>query len=501
MQWIFVSFGLLACGCAQVVSKGGFSAVQELFSATGEAATTQWQDDSEQAAAATEVVRKLLSQPLSPDAAVQVALLRNPDLQASYEELGVAQADLVQAGLLKNPVFSTAMFFGGVSPTLDFDVIQNFLDALLIPARERIAEAQFEQAKLRVAGVVFELAAQVRAAFRSLQGAEQLVDVLGAVLDSTEASRDYAAVLYAAGNLSELAVATEDALLEEVRGEFLHAQAATIEPREDLRELLGLSASQGEWGIAKGLPGLPGADPKLDELLELARTKRLELAAAIQEQAVVSEVLETAVFWRYFGGIELGAEAHKEQGERNWVAGPVLALEVPIFDQRQAEISRLEAQLRQAMRRAEGVEITVAADVRRAHAKLASARSLSEHYREALLPARRRVVALSQDFYNYMLLGAFELLSAKRSESTGYADYIAALREYWIAHAELERAVGARVPLGDSLASSGLPIRGEGPLHPAQPTPPHHGGGPAKGSAGMAAATASSVDHHQHGGH
>jgi len=40
---------------------------------------------------------------------VQIALLNNKDLQATYEDLSIAQADLVQAGLLQNPVFGASL--------------------------------------------------------------------------------------------------------------------------------------------------------------------------------------------------------------------------------------------------------------------------------------------------------------------------------------------------------------------------------------------------------
>src|SRR5581483_1285455 len=427
-----------AAGCASIVRQGGLSEVQELASKRGVTENLQWRDDEAAGEAQQEAVQRLLAHDLSVDAAVQLALLNNPSLQATYEELGLAQADVVQAGLLKNPSFTAAALFGAVSPSYDFDLVQNFLDALLIPARTRITEAQFEQARLRVAADVFELTTKVRAAFYTLQGAEQLVDVLRLVLESTEASSDFAKDLNAAGNLNDLELATERALVEDVRAQLMRAQADTVEPREELRELLGLSGANVRWQIAGTLPGVPHHDPALQDLLEQARNSSLELAAANKQRVVLAETLDTARTWRYFGAVEVGAETHREQGEKNWVQGPSLSLELPIFDQRQAELFRLESQLRQSQRRAETVALSVAANVRRAYGALDSARTLSEHYRIALLPVRKRVVALSQEHYNFMLLGAFDLLRAKREEITGYSDYVQAVRDYWIARARLE---------------------------------------------------------------
>jgi cobalt-zinc-cadmium efflux system outer membrane protein len=102
-------------------------------------------------------------------------MLNNRDLQGTYTELGVAQADLVQAGFFRNPILDAAVLFplSGVRPDLQLSVVISFLDALYVPLRKRVAAAQFEDAKLRVTGTVLDFAAQVRAAFYGHQANEQ----------------------------------------------------------------------------------------------------------------------------------------------------------------------------------------------------------------------------------------------------------------------------------------------------------------------------------------
>ena len=470
LVWLVVALA----GCAHIVRRDGFSEVQSLASQRGVSQSLEWQEDEAGRAAQREAVQSLLARDLTPETAVQVALLNNPSLQATYEELGIAQADVVQAGLLKNPTVTAAALFGGVSPSYDFDLVKSFLDALLIPARTRITEAQFGQVRFRAAASVFELTAEVLAAFYTLQGAEQLVDVLRVVLDSTAAASELAQALHAAGNLSDLQLATERALVEDVRADLMRARAETVEPREDLRELLGLSSSDSRWQAAHGLPGVPDRDPPLSSLLGRAADTNLEIAAANQQQLVLSEALATARAWRYFGGVEVGAETHREQGESNWIAGPSISLELPLFDQQQAEIFRLESQLRQSERRAESVALSVAANVRRAYGALDSARTLAEQYKNAILPIRKRVVALSQEQYGSMHLGGFDLLRAKREEITGYSDYVRAVRDYWIARARLERAVGARIPLEGPLESTTVALSESHRSPPSETRRDHH---------------------------
>jgi cobalt-zinc-cadmium efflux system outer membrane protein len=49
---------------------------------------------------------------LSSDEAVAIALWNNPDFQATLAELGIARADVAQAGLLRNPVFTLLLPWG-----------------------------------------------------------------------------------------------------------------------------------------------------------------------------------------------------------------------------------------------------------------------------------------------------------------------------------------------------------------------------------------------------
>lgn len=103
---------ILLAGCATFSADGGFSPV-ETAARERLGQDTRWirsQDDKD---SARQRVRELLTRPLSADDAVQIALLNNPGLQATYAQLGVAEAELVQASRLTNPIFSYAHVKGG----------------------------------------------------------------------------------------------------------------------------------------------------------------------------------------------------------------------------------------------------------------------------------------------------------------------------------------------------------------------------------------------------
>src|SRR5437667_9300953 len=207
----------------------------------------QWNRGSAEDAQAQAAVASLLSRPLTADAAVQIALLNNHNLQATYEELGIAQADLVEAGLLRNPIFTFERRFPGQA--LEADLLKEFIDILLLPLRKRIAAAQFEAAKLRVGHEILNLAGEVRAAFYEHQGDQQLVDLRKTVAEATERSAETALRMQQAGNLKNIDLATEEASHAQAKIELAKAQGEAVQTRERLHKLMGACCVQTKWPV------------------------------------------------------------------------------------------------------------------------------------------------------------------------------------------------------------------------------------------------------------
>ncbi len=391
-------------------------------------------------------VSALLAKPLGVDEAVQIALLGNRRLQGTYEDLMIAQADVVQAGLLRNPVLSGSLRFPldqRGAPNIEVGVEQDFLDVLLIPARKRLASSAFEAAKLRVGSEVLRLAADVRVAYFTLQGAQQVASMRRTIAEAGSASVELAQRQHDAGNISDLDLAGEQALYEQIRLDLARSEGEILGAREHLIRLMGLFGEGVSFTLPDRLPDLPAADPSLDHLETLAITRRLDVAAAREEAQTSAHQLALASGGRWLvGGV--GADVERDvDGKR--VVGPTARLELPIFDQKQALLARLEAELRQRQERLAALAIDARSEVREARGRVLATRAVAVHYRSVVIPLRERIVALSQQHYDAMLLGVYQLLMAKQSEVTSYREYIEAVRDYWIARAELARATGGKL--------------------------------------------------------
>jgi cobalt-zinc-cadmium efflux system outer membrane protein len=436
---------LALCACASFSKERGHDEVATLV-AERTGYSTGWQQGGPDADELARRVDARLDGGLTPDSAVEIALVNNPELQTTYEELGISQAELMQAGLLKNPSLGAHVAFplGDSLSELQFALVQDVLDLLILPLRRSIAADQFAVDVRRVAGRALGVVADVKKAFASFEAASKTLEMTELLVDAAKGSALLAEKQLAAGNISELELVVRQAEYEQLRLDTARDRVELEARRQELNALLGLWGKRSEWKLGAELSEPSPGDVDLGGLEAAAMRQRPDLDAARRQAALFQKAVDLARTSRAVGSIEVGVDYHRDaDGPR--VMGPSLKIELPIFDQRQAVIARLEAQQRQSEHRLTAVAVEARNDVRAASTRLQVARLEIEHFHSRLLPLRARAVQLAQLHYNGMQLGLPGLLAVKREELEAQRAFIAALRDYWVARAELERAVGGRL--------------------------------------------------------
>lgn len=455
--------GLLfgAAGCASVDLSAGFPDVSAAVEQRT-AGTVVWNRGIDLTPEVAERTRFLLDVKLTADSAVQIALLNNRDLQAMYADLGVAQADLVQAGLLKNPVLDAALLFPltGARPDLQLGVAVSLLDALYVPLRKRVAAARFEEAKLRVTGGVLDFAAQVRTAFYMHQADEQLVELRRTIVQALSASLDVSRRLHAAGNISDLDLARERAQTEASRVTLRAAEVNARQSREHLNGLMGVWGEETRWEMDPRMPDIPNAAVETQPVEQVALERSLDLLHARQRIIVAGQQLGYNRASALVPDVDLGAHAEKE-GMDAWKVGPSIAIPVPLFDQGQARIARGASELRRAQQEYYALAVRIRATARAVLDRLEGARDRALFYKDILLPLRERIVNEGQLQYNAMQIGIFHLLRARAEQIDTATGYVDALRDYWLASTELAAIASGRlpVPAGDRVGGTGGQMR------------------------------------------
>jgi cobalt-zinc-cadmium efflux system outer membrane protein len=368
-------------------------------------------------------------------------------LQATYSDLGIAQADLVQAGLLSNPIFDATVMFpvrGGGRPDLELGAAMNFLNVFYIPLRKRVAAARFEEAKIRISGSILDFAGRVRTAFYNYEADEQTLELRRTIVEALGASFELTRRLYQAGNISDLNFARERAQMEGGKLALRSAEISVRQSREELNVLMGLWGEQIQWQSRGRLPDIQNLPDEIKDIERLALEQSTEIAAARQRWMVEGEQLGLTRWTTLLPEFSTGATAERDDGA--WQVGPNLDFLIPLFDQGQARSARSIVELRRIQHEYYALAVRIRGQARAARDRLEGAADRALYYRDILLPLHERIVNESQLQYNAMQLSPLELLRAREQQIETAASYVGALRDYWLARTDVEQILTGRLP-------------------------------------------------------
>lgn len=427
--FILALAGVLA-GCAGFSPDGGLDTVSSL---TRDRTGFSVQRESE---AGQAQVNQLLARDLTADSAVQIALLNNKRLQVALADLGVAEADLVQAGRLRNPRLSFGRLSGNEATETDRAVLFDLAGLLTMPMRRAIEERRFSQVQLQTALQVVRLAADTRRAYFQAVAANQTLSYMRQAAQATEASAELGQRMAGAGNWSKLDKAREQVFHIEVTTQLARAEQSANASREKLIRLMGLSGAQTQIRLPDRLPALPDKPDAPADIENTAIARRLDVQAAKMETEHTARSLGLTRATRFVNVLEAGYQNKSVSGESR-ADGYTVELSLPLFDWGTARTRRAEAVYTRAMMRTADVAIQARSEVREYYAAYRSSFDVSRRYRDEIVPLRKQVSEEVLLRYNGMLVSVFELLADARAQIASINAAIEAQRDFWIADTEL----------------------------------------------------------------
>ncbi len=433
----------LVAACVPSAARQGTRPVEQLLAERGIASPTWSSLDSTTAKA-------LPTGALSAADATRAALLRSPHVRAVLTDVGIAAADLWQASRLPNPVLDalvgapTTRGTGVSSVGLGFAIVS----ALQRPMRQRIAAAELRAVEQRVADAVLGVAIQVERAYIDVQHAQQSLELVQSVAAAARASAGAARAIRDAGNLAEYVVASEEAMAAQSVADVTDAEVTSAQARAELGRLLGAGVADTTWNIPDLLRDPSPDQWTLSALDSLAMTRRLDLAAALQSAKAAFAAAGLASRFRLLPDATIGGFFEVEPDGR--FLGPNVSIPLPVFDGGGARVARAQATVLKRGAEHDALVVDAHAAVRSAWVRYDGARRRAVQLRTAVLPARRRVLVESQLQVNAMAMPVFVLLQAKQAEIDAGHMYLDALRDYWTARTELERATGGMLPTRSS---------------------------------------------------
>lgn len=447
---IIAAASLLLAGCASFSPDGGFGKVSQLTQErTGQGVALQ--RSPEDAQTARNRVAELLQVALTADAAVEVALLNNRGLQAKFGDLGIAESELVRAGRLKNPSLSFGRMSGGGGVEIERTVLFDILGLLTMPMAKEVGQQRFEQAQYQAAYDAVSLAADVRRAYFDAVAAQELAKFYEQVKETADVSNELAKRMLQAGNFNKLAQMREQAFYADATAQLARAQHQAAAQREKLIRLLGLYGEQLNFRLPQRLPELPKQVIEPQNAEQTAMDKRLDVQMAKRAAEATAKSLHLTNATRMVNVLDVAYKNKSESGAPR-ANGYEIELELPLFDFGSTRAARAQATYMQAVNRTAEVAVNARSEVREAYSAYRTAYDLAQHYRDEVVPLRKRISEENLLRYNGMLIGVFELLADAREQVAGVTGYVQALRDFWVAETNLQTALTARSPAAGSVS-------------------------------------------------
>ena len=454
---LVLGLAALLPACQTFSPDGGMSVVADVTSQTlkKNVALLRTPEDT---ALVTAKVKGLLKRRLTADAAVQVALLNNRGLQAAYNELGLAEAAMVQGSLPPNPTFSVERLSGPAEIEIEKRIVANILALATLPARADIAAGRFLQAQLAASEQTLRVAAETRRAYYRAVAAQEQVGLLDQAKSAAETAATLAKRLGETGALNKLDQAREQVFYAEVTAQLASARQRAASERERLIRSMGL------WGA---------------DLVSRSRT-RCRRCRRVSARCRLSKLMRCGAgsICRSRGSncncsprptgsprrrvsstcsrspASRRPRASGQSGEVRRERGFELEFQIPIFDLGEVRVRQAEQSYMQAFNRLTEKAVNVRSEARDAYRSYRSTYDIAAHYRREVLPLRQIISDEMLLRYNAMQIDVFALLIEARQRLDASIAAIEAQREFWLASVDLTTAV-----TGGGVAGGGDGVR------------------------------------------
>ncbi len=427
---------LFFSGCSTISQDDAFDAVKEKTYNN-----LQWIKTPQEAASVEQSVNALLSSLLTQDNAVRIALINNRGLQQTYGEIGISQSDLVQAGLMSNPLlgYSIGHSAGATTTTLSLDVA--FLDLLWIPLRRELGGLALEETQLRVGDEVLKMVREVKKGYIDARVAQEKVALYATLLTSHEASIQLAIRQNTAGNLSKRNLLKMQDTYAHARLEAIDINRENARAREALNRLLGVYGTQTNYVLEATPLNLIEPLMSANGLENKAISNRLDMKAAIKGVDYAARDAGYIQNTRLLNEIELSASSEKTTDTSRLNTFGV-KLPIPLFDFGQGRVSKAQATYNQRVHHLYEVAVNIRSQVREAYAASRYAYDKAVETNEVILPVNQQILEETKLFYNGMLDGIYELLEDQRRYGEAKMQALMIMGEYQKAQADLEYVLG-----------------------------------------------------------
>lgn len=460
-------------GCASFSPDAGMSALRGAISADLGVPVDKV-DTVEKGAALQARVNQLRKKSLSADAAVQVALFKNRGLQASFNDLGIAEAQMVSASLPPNPRFSIARTVARFDLELERQIVGSIFALATLPARSAIAQDRFKIAQSRAAETVLKLAADTRRQYYRTVAANHIVSELEGAREAAATTAELIKRLGESGAVNKLDQARDFVFYAELGAQLAQARVQQRVEKERLTRLLGLWGDDTRFSLPGRLPGLPRLRSVKDAEVEALR-RRIDLKIARADLDLLAKSLGLAEATRFVSDVDLLGKRTTaksktpgvdDQGnstlEINRTRSKMIELEIeiPLYDFGQTRVALAQETYMQAANKLAEKAVNVRSEAREAYQAWRGTYDVTRLYQGRVLPLRQIIQQESLLMYNGMLIDVTQLIADARARTMSRIAAVNALRDFWLADTDFKHALIGGGMAGGGGGSAAAPVGG-----------------------------------------
>jgi len=332
--------------------------------------------------------------PLTAEQAVVTALKNNREIRGQVEEIAVGRADLVQAGLLPNPVLSLTLRFpfdpvsGG--SFVGAQAVQSFAALWLRPTKIKAADARLNATVLGVSDKALRLVSDVKTSHAKIAYGQRSETITQESIAAAKVLAGKVEGQLKAGASTLLAVNRVRQQVKSLDENLRRQQRELAKERRRLLELMGFAAAPGDWTAALAAkedeathePALPESLTE-DVVISLATTQRLDVAATRALALAYAADLSTEERSR-LKDLGMGVDFERDVDGKRTI-GPVLDLPIPIFDTNKAQIAKAGSLARIALANHEAVVQRAVREARVAYIGMMQASAAADEFRDDTL--------------------------------------------------------------------------------------------------------------------
>lgn len=435
--WLF-SLAFLLNGCSTVSTHEEWHKLKEHTNNQDELIWVQNERDER---IVCELTESELEKGLDECSVIRLAMMRNQELQTALEDIGIAKSDLIQAGLLKNPSISSLFRFpsSGSGFLAESSSMIPISELWQLPYRKKKAKAHLEKTLLNIAQSANQTRRDARKSYceatfylDSLQDMEALLDINEKLYKESLLRHEWGYTT-PDENLRDQIILNDTRVMHE--NHILMSQISM----NLLGKILNLTSEKINLKCAK-LNEPTQEDFDSSKYLQKAFNCRLDLRALkilVKEKKYSLELQKKRLFKEVHTGVSY---EHEFEGKNS--LGPALEMELPIFDQNQAQIARASYELRKAKKQLSTLENDIRQEVTDNIKTIEYLSKKINTLKTETIPQQEELNKFYTHWNSLMQVNSYKKLEAEKDLISRRVEYKKTLMEYQNAIIELEYSTG-----------------------------------------------------------